>query len=276
MAMQQTVTLNLTLVGDGVATTFTNNLTKLFGAQTDSPIINGSIVPTAANVLSVSPGLPTGTASVDGSGNLTITFNSAWPSGSQGTVQVQILFNGVTGVGAPGITQVDGEKTTYRAISGLLFTVASSPTDVFIMSGSSTKTVRVTKIYIQGYNASSSGFYNMQLIRRSATDTGGTPVPITPAKLDTNDPNSTIATCQYYTAAPSALGAQVAIVDQQRILMPTSPTTFSPPQELNFGQLPGGKSVVLRGTGDFMAINLSGLPVSGTNTLSIIVQYTEE
>jgi hypothetical protein len=198
---------------------------------------------------------------------------SAFTSGTANAT----LRSAVGAAGAFFVSSLDGEKATYRAISALFYALPATPTDTFIMSGSSTRTIRVNKIFVQTIANSNAGLINMQVIRRSAANTGGTAVAITPSKADINDANSTIATCQSYTANPTALGAQVAVIDQQKLLLPTSPNAFLNPQELDFGQLPGAKSLVLRGTSDFLAINLVGssLPTGGAS-ISTIVQFTEE
>ena len=174
---------------------------------------------------------------------------------------------------------IDGEKATYRAISTLFYTSAATPTDSFIMSGSSTKTIRINKIFVQIFAPSNSGLVNMQIIKRSAANTGGTFVSdaTNGGPMDSNDAATTVATAGHYTANPTALGAQLIVVDQQKMLLPTSPNAFQIPSEFDFGSLPGAKSLVLRGTTQFACVNFAGsaLPTGGMQ-VSVIFQYTEE
>lgn len=97
MAIQQSVPVALVLVGDGVATSFTYSFQKFFELEVDlGYVINPGVIPNSAVVLSQSGTLPTATASLDGFGNLIITFTSAPGAGVTGTVQVQLLFNSGT------------------------------------------------------------------------------------------------------------------------------------------------------------------------------------
>ena len=200
---------------------------------------------------------------------------SAFTSGTANAT----LRSAVGASGAIFTSSIDGEKNTYRACTALFYTSAATPTDSAILSGSSTKTIRISKIFVQPVAASNSGLINMQIIKRSAANTGGTFVSdatnILP--MDSNDPATTVATFGHYTANPTSLGAQIGIIDQAKMLLPTSPNAFQVPLEFDFGSLPGAKAIVLRGTSQFCAVNFnsSALPTGGM-TVSVVFQYTEE
>lgn len=100
MAIQQAVTCELFLVGDGVATTFTYSFAYLFNLAIDTgAIINSQNLPSAVNITNVAGAIPTGgNAALDSLGNLTLTFPSAWSG--QGTVFLTLLFNSATALGA--------------------------------------------------------------------------------------------------------------------------------------------------------------------------------
>ena len=68
---------------------------------------------------------------------------------------------------------VDAEGTDASYQAALAFAPASSATDVVVIQGSSTKTVRIRRIVLAGVAGSAAGI-EVSLIRRSAGDTGGT------------------------------------------------------------------------------------------------------
>src|SRR6266550_8344389 len=78
----------------------------------------------------------------------------------------------VTPLGA--ITTVDGAKSTYSAAKvGLV--PGSSATDFFTLTGSATKTVRITRITITATTTSATPVaLDILLLKRSTANTGGT------------------------------------------------------------------------------------------------------
>lgn len=93
MAIQQVVTIQITLVGDGVSTVFTYVFNKLFDITlTGDVLIDANTLPTAAEVSYVASNLPPATAAIDGSGNLVITFDSAPGVGVSGPITVLLFF----------------------------------------------------------------------------------------------------------------------------------------------------------------------------------------
>src|SRR5215471_9766749 len=88
----------------------------------------------------------------------------------------------------PGPT--DGQKATYAAAITGLVPVASA-TDIFTLTGSNSATIRVTRLRISGIKTSAGADVDIQLIKRSAADTGGTSTNPTKVAYDSVDPAST-------------------------------------------------------------------------------------
>jgi hypothetical protein len=109
MAIQQVVTVEIVLNGDNVATSFTYSFTKLFQLILDSgQIVNAGTLPSGATLNSVVGAIPAGgSASLDGFGNLVLTFSGAWLG--QGTAFVALLFASGT---LSGTTQAWTSATT--------------------------------------------------------------------------------------------------------------------------------------------------------------------
>lgn len=184
------------------------------------------------------------------------------------------------GNGRPVNAPVDGAKATY-AFARSTFAIAATPTDVAIINGSATKTVRITRIEIDALcTAATAGALEVQLVKRSAANTGGTSTGSpTGVAYDSNDPAPTSSvTC--YTANPSALGTSVGIVRDSKIvpvLSPFTATDFPQHDKLiwDFGNRPE-KALVLNNANEGYAINLVGATIPAGLSMGISVELTEE
>lgn len=159
------------------------------------------------------------------------------------------------------------EPTYSTSIIGL--TAASAATDIFTITGSATKTIKVKKISITG-TQTTAGANNIVLLKRSTANSAGTAT--TPAIVP-HDSNSAAATAvvRAYTANPTA-GALVGNVRATKMLVPTI-TGAEAPVEFTFG-LEETQSLRLRGTGEVLALNLNGQTLLG-NSFDIFIEWTE-
>jgi hypothetical protein len=167
----------------------------------------------------------------------------------------------------------DGTKATYSATSAIAFASATTATDIFTITGSASKTIRVLRL---GFSAqvTTAGVVNVLVVKRSAANTGGTSASATAVSHDSSDGAAT-ATVLNYTANPTGLGAAVGTVRAARIFFPTSGTDVSDfVNEFDFGNGPD-KAIVLRGTTQVLAINLNAATVTG-GTWTCYVEWTEE
>lgn len=160
----------------------------------------------------------------------------------------------------------DGLRATYSAS-----TVAAAGVvgDTIVLTGSATKTIRILRVDVSG-TATAATDVDLQVFKRTTADTGGTTgTAPTIVKHDTNDPAAT-ATIALYTAAPTA-GTGAAV--RAGKLLTSTATTQAPPQAWDFGTRPS-HGIVLRGTAEQGAINLSAAPAGGS--FDIDVEWTEE
>lgn len=153
----------------------------------------------------------------------------------------------------------------------LSLTTAASATDIFTITGSATKTVRITELTSQ-CTETTAGVVAVQLLKRSAANTGGTSTTPTVVPHDSTSPAGT-ATVRAYTANPSGLGALVGLVRATR------ETWLAPASVASASRNPftfyNGLSVVLRGTSEVLAVNLNGVTVTG-GTCALWATWTEE
>jgi hypothetical protein len=220
------------------------------------------------NIVGSGPGAGTagtGSALVGGVFNTTLpTLTNGEQAGLQVTASGFLLTES-----AP----VDGLKATYSATSAIGFASATAATDIFTITGSATKTIRILRV---GFSAqvTTAGVVNILLIKKSAANSGGTSAAATAVPHDSSDAAAT-ATVLNYTANPTTLGAAVGTVRAARMFIPTSGTDIADfVNEWDFGYLPE-KCVVLRGTTQVLSINLNATTVAG-GTWTCYVEWTEE
>jgi hypothetical protein len=196
-------------------------------------------------------------------------FNSTVPSLAT-TQQAAIQLDAR---GAQQVTLLDGCRATYSATSAIAFASAASPTDIFTITGSNSKTVRILRI---GFSATqtTAGTANVLLIKRLSANAGGTSAAATSAPHDSTDSAAT-ATVLNYTANPTSLGTSVGTVRAVRAFIPTTGTAAaSQYYEFDVGDR-AEKAIILRGNTQVLSVNLNSTTVSG-GLWTIWVEWTEE
>ena len=169
-------------------------------------------------------------------------------------------------------TPVDGFKQTYSAaILGLA--VANTPTDIFTINGSATKTIRVTRIAFTAIQTTAAQ-RDVVIIKRSAANTGGTSSAVTAVPHDSSNAAGT-ASVKAYTVNPTGLGATVGNFRTRKVFVGTAAGTQNSDEFIvDFGDRPG-QAIVLRGTAETLAINLNAVTSAG-NSCDISIEWTEE
>jgi hypothetical protein len=173
-------------------------------------------------------------------------------------------------------------KATFSA-SGT-FTPAATPTDLVIIEGSATKTVRVVSMAISTTNTAA-GSQQFFLVKRSAADTTGTFVAATAIPWDSAN-TATANRVGHFTANPGALGATVGTINTIRVATPVAiPATWAGiTQNAGYEMIPstsGGTNhlstpVILRGVAQCLAINFNGAALVAGQTHAYTVTWTEE
>lgn len=168
-------------------------------------------------------------------------------------------------------SNTEGQKTTYSAsITALAPAVAA--TDIFTLTGSGTKTIRITRVQISGV-ATAAGAYDIVFLKRSTANSAGTSTAPAVVPHDSTNAAGT-ATPLAYTANPT-LGTLVGNLQAKKITVSTAAGAIPiVPTELNFGNRPE-QTIVLRGTGQVFAINLAATTMTG-GSLDIDITWSEE
>jgi hypothetical protein len=240
-----TGTVNVNLISDDGTTLSTSN----FGT---APPAAGS--PPGAQALAVN-------ASVFG------VYNTAIPTLAAGSEsQFQVDSTGSHYVNS------EGRKQSYR-VGVVGFTpIASATAPAISVTGSSTKTIRISRIRLS-VSAATGITANVSLLRFSALS-GGTAnsQAANIAKMDTNDAAATAVVNQWSAAATTATSAGIFTAERYEVI--TAAVSSQPGAiEWDFGDK-NAQSLVLRGTSDFAGFLFSG--VGTTPVADCWIEWTEE
>lgn len=170
-------------------------------------------------------------------------------------------------------------KATYAA-SGT-FTPAATPTDLVIIEGSSTKTVRIIS-FVLATTTTAAGSVQLFLIKRSAADTTGTFVAATAVPLDSSNAASSANRVGHFTANPGALGAVVGTVNTKRVATPIAVPGAMAVADAGVEMVPVGNATVLdqpitlRGVAQTLAVNFAGAALVAGQTHAYNVVWMEE
>lgn len=167
----------------------------------------------------------------------------------------------------------EGLRASYSASSPDI-TPAATATDIFTITGSSTKTIKINRIQITA-DATSASVLDFYVYFRTAANTGGTTAAITSSSRDSTNAAAT-ATVVKYTANATGLGAGTLIASDHYAL-PAAASTGYPgtPWFEDFG-VRNDQPIVLRGTAQSLAINLNGQTIPAGTNVYVTVFWTEE
>lgn len=167
------------------------------------------------------------------------------------------------------VSEVDTAKATYSSVA-LNITPATTPTDMFTITGSATKTIRVQRISISG-TQTTAAIRDILFIKRSTANSAGTSTTLTAVPHDSLSAAAT-ATVRSYTANPT-LGNTVGTVRVAKLLIAATSVAVA---ESVFDWGPRyGQSIVLRGTGEVFSINLNSITSTG-GSFTFSIEWTEE
>lgn len=162
-----------------------------------------------------------------------------------------------------------GVRATYSAsIVGM--TPASSATDLFTIAGAAGKVVRVTRINCTG-TSTALGSSLLQIVKRSAVDTGGTKTNPAAIRHDSAD-GAASAVVAAYTANPT-LGTAVGVIRVGFIGTGTA-TALGSPFTQDFGAI-NDKQAILRAATEQLAVNANAASLATGAAISCTVEWTE-
>lgn len=170
----------------------------------------------------------------------------------------------------PSVNSLSNRAATYRAVITGIAT-ASTPTDIFRISGSATKTVYIKSISVNGVKTTS-GTLLVNLIKRSTANSDGTTVAITEHPLDSGSAAATAVAVGI--TANMTVGTGV-IIGSQRVAWLSNTAAATPKAaKWEWGDWGPNSFVVLRGVAQGLAINLDGVTQTG-GSANVEVEWME-
>ena len=178
----------------------------------------------------------------------------------------------LSSAGVPIIEHVAPSKATYVTATGP-FTPPATPTDLFSIIGSATKTVKILKLIMYA-TQSTAGVNNFYLKKYSTANTGGTSATSTIIALDSTNAAAT-AVARSYTANPT-LGTLVGSIEIIRLYTPATSTATQPVYLWDYETGGLGQTVTLRGVAEQLSVNFNGAALPGGLSVSFTIKFTEE
>lgn len=192
--------------------------------------------------------------------------------GTTASAWVKLGFAPNSTDGALVSTQVAVAQPTYAAATGR-FTPSAGATDIWVLQGSATRTVKVHTITFTASGSTGAVQLPFQLLLRSTGNSGGSSGTITPVSYDSLDSVAT-AKCYNYTANATSLGTLVGTLKVDYLNLVSS--SVSSPVVWSFGSQPFRKPIYLRGINQLLCINLSGSNPATGFQMAVDVEFTEE
>jgi hypothetical protein len=181
--------------------------------------------------------------------------------GSDGALARDILTNAAGAV----VVSTVGQVATYSVSVGFNQTASGV---VFQLQGSNTKTIRIKRVTVTA-TETTAATGSIQLFVTTTTSTG-TQTAQTASPFDTNDAAATAAAATI--ATPTGNGTIIGRFGQQYFFA-SSPTAQG--TVYLFTTPPGGKDITLRGTGQYLGVQVFLPSFTGEQT-DIDVEWTEE
>jgi hypothetical protein len=164
-------------------------------------------------------------------------------------------------------------KPTYSAM--VTFTPPATPTDMMIIEGSATKTIRVLRVEVNGTSTANS-LNKIFIIKRSTADTTGTFVADAATPFDSGFAATTVNRVGHFTANPGALGTAVGTGMAGLVLCGVTATGgVNDRLVFAFGDIIGAP-ITLRGVAQCLAVNFNGAALPAGLVITITIYWTEE
>ena len=168
------------------------------------------------------------------------------------------------------------KRATYR-YAALAFSMVATPTDVVVIQGSASKTIRVKRVAVSGA-ATAAGTMPVQIIRRSTAGTVGSAV-LTAVVVGKHDsefvtPAATVSTVG--TANYTTVGTTAGVIGAARLCMTALATGLGvSPVVWDFSSR-HDYPVVLRGTAEHLCINFNGAAIPAGGVVDFEIEIEED
>lgn len=171
------------------------------------------------------------------------------------------------------LVKPDPNIASYSASSPQFPPVATA-TDMCEIFGSATKTIKVTSIELAS-NQSTAGANQFYIIKRSTANSGGASTTLVGVPFDSGRAAAT-AVVKYYTGSNPTTGSTVGNIFVKRVLSGVSTSILNPYIEMLVPVTNVFQPIVLRGTGEGVAINFQGVAIPSGLSIACTFRWIEE
>ncbi len=205
----------------------------------------------------------------DGATNARVRVSAFTSGTANGTVKA-------TTNSVPVVTPVQVQhsgKATYVAVIRN-FVPISNATDMITITGSATRTIRVTR-GILTTTQTTAGTNEFFVLKRSTANAGGTSAAATRVAYDSLNPAAT-ASVVTYSANPVTLGTLVGNLMVPKVLSPVATSLIGRETLFDFTLQGITQGIVLRGTSETLALNFNGVSIPAGLNLNFTLEWVEE
>lgn len=174
-------------------------------------------------------------------------------------------------IASASLSVIQSKDQTYSCTFSQ-FTAGATPTDVFVLTGSATKTIKILRITLSGTQTTES-IREVILLKRSTLNTGGTVTSPTIVPMDSTN-NAATAVANGYTANAAVLGTLIGNLYCHRLYIPET-TKVTALEMFKYPHNELGQPITLRGANQMIALNLGGVTSPG-NLLCCTITWSEE
>lgn len=191
-----------------------------------------------------------------------------------------IGVGGINNVPQPGIVCAQDSVVPTYFVQSIGIVPAATPSDIFCLTGSATRTIRVKQVRVSG-TAGTAINITTYLMKHSVANTGGAAASTEATGLPTLTPaDSTFATvtatATAYTANPTIDATRVFLSSQTHFLPVTSTAVAAVPAIWNFDPPSSFSPVVLRGVAQQLCVNYNGVTTPSSGVVQVGMIFTEQ
>lgn len=134
------------------------------------------------------------------------------------SVTALAVFTGAAVAQVPSFTPPPVQPSTF--VAAVSFSPVVTAGDVACIYGSASRLIKIKSITLRGVIATAAATVLFNVVKRSAVDTGGTPVVATAAAFDSGQIiTAPTAVVSSYTAVPTGIGTSAGVVGQRHIAL---------------------------------------------------------
>lgn len=163
--------------------------------------------------------------------------------------------------------------TKYLAGSAGSFAAAASTAPFAVIQGSSTRTIRVKKITVQGPTLTAVAYLDIVATKYSTAVSGGTATALTAVPTDSSFAAATANIINVYTAAPTAGTAVGTIANERTLGQATTAAATGTLDDTTIFDF--GSGIPLRGIAEGIGVRFTSAPATAV-TLVVTIEFEEE